>query len=107
MKKVLWLTLALLLTFSLSAVAEEVRGKVKAIDRADHAFVLEDGTKLWVTEDHLMDLAPGDRVRAMYQMQGGKNIVTDLDHRMIGSDGAETSNFGTLGGTPADLRQAE
>lgn len=106
MRKVLGLAFALLLASSLSAAAEEAKGKVKTIDRADQSFVLEDGTRLWVSDIHITDLAPGDQVRAVYETQGGKKIVTDLDHRTIGSDGQETTNFGTLNGTPNDRYQA-
>lgn len=105
MKKILWLTLALSLTLTLSAAAEEVRGKIKAVDSADQAIVLEDGTRLWVSSSHLTDLRAGDQVQAVYETQGGKKIVTDLEHRTMGPEG-ETTNFGTLGGTPTDPIQA-
>ena len=107
MRKVLGFTLATLLTLTLSATAEEVKGTIKAVDRADQSFVLEDGTKLSVSGNHLGDLAPGDQVRAVYQTQGGKKVVTDLDHRtMVG--GQETTNFGSLHhGTEIDSNQSE
>jgi hypothetical protein len=106
MRKVLGFTLATLLTLTLSATAEEVRGKIKAIDRADQSIVLDDGTKLSVSENHFRDLAPGDQVQAVYQTQGGKKIVTDLDHRTV-VGGQETTNFGSFGGTEIDRAQSE
>jgi Cu/Ag efflux protein CusF len=105
MRKVLGFTLATLLTLTLSAAAEQVQGKVKAIDRADQSIVLEDGTKLTVSESHLSDLAPGDQVQAVYQTQDGKKVVTGLDHRtMMG--GQETTNFGSIRGTELDGLQS-
>jgi hypothetical protein len=106
MRKVLGFALATLLTLTLSATAEEVRGKIKVIDRADQSIVLDDGTKLSVSENHFRDMAPGDQVQAVYQMQGGKKIVTDLDHRTV-VGGQETTNFGSFGGTEIDSNQSE
>jgi hypothetical protein len=107
MRKVLGLGLALLLTFTLSAAAEEIAGKVKAVDPAEHSFVLEDGTRLWVSDDHLTELSPGEQVQAVYEMRDGKRIVTDLDHRTMGADSQETTNFGSAHhGTPIDGIQA-
>src|SRR5207248_2585432 len=105
MRKILGLGLALVLTLPLSAAAEGIMGKVKAVDPADHSIVLDDGTKLWVSEDHLTDLAPGDQVQATYEMQGGKRIITDLDHRTIGSDGQGTTNFFSRQPSPIDTIQ--
>ena len=107
MRKVLGLVLALLVTVALSAAAEEVKGTVKAIDRADHSIVLDDGTKLTVSDSQLTTLTPGDQVRAMYQMEGGKNVVTDLGLRGIGSDFRGTTNWGPTYGTEIDSIQAE
>ena len=107
MRKVLGLTLAMLVTLTLSAAADEVKGTVKAIDRADHSIVLDDGTKLTVSDRQLTNLTAGDQVRAMYQADGSKNIVTDLDLRGIGSDARGTTNWGPSYGTEFDSIQAE
>lgn len=106
MRKVLGLTLALALTLTLSAAAEEVKGTVKAIDRADHSIVLDDGTKLAVSESQLTNVTPGEQVRAMYQTEGGKNVVSELDPRGIGSDARGTTNWGPTYGTELDSIQA-
>jgi len=106
MRKVLGLTMALALTLTLSAAAEEVKGTVKAIDRADHSIVLDDGTKLAVSESQLTNVTPGDQVRAMYQTEGGKNVVSELDPRGIGSDARGTTNWGPTYGTELDSIQA-
>lgn len=96
MRKVLGLTLALLLTLTVSAIADEiVMGKVKAVDPTDKSIVLEDGTKLWVSEGQISGLAAGDQVRAMYETDGGKNIVSGIDHHTVGSESRFTlSNHG-------------
>lgn len=78
MGKALGLTLALLLTLSLSAAAEQATGTIKMIDRTDNSIVLDDGTRLSVSYNHLMDVAPGNQVQAVYETQGGKKIVTEL-----------------------------
>ena len=85
MGKALGLTLALLLTLSLSAAAEQATGTITAIDRADQSFVLDDGTRLSVSYNHLMDVAPGNQVQATYETQGSTKIVTEL-----------STNFGTV-----------
>lgn len=94
MGKALGLALVLTLTLSLSAAAAEISGTVRSIEPADHSFVLDDGTRLWVEESYLTDLSPGDRVQASYEVKGDKKLVTTLDRRATGSDGQETTNFG-------------
>jgi cell division septal protein FtsQ len=107
MRKVLGFALATLLTLTLSAAAEEVKGTVKAIDRADRSIVLDDGTKLTVSESQLTTLTPGDQVRAMYQTDGSKNVVSDLDFRGIGSDARGTTNWGPSFGMELESIQSE
>ncbi len=107
MKKGLGLTLALLVIAVLPVAAEEVKGTVKAINPADHSIVLDDGTKLTVSDRQLTNLTPGDQVRAMFQADGSKNIVTDLDLRGIGSDARGTTNWGPEYGTDANSIQSE
>lgn len=106
MRKVLGLTLALMVTLTLSAAAEEVKGTVKAINPADHSIVLDDGTKLTVSDKQLTTMTPGEQVRAMYQTDGGKNVVSDLEPRGIGSDSRGTTNWGPSYGTDLDSIQA-
>jgi hypothetical protein len=65
MRKVLGLTLALLLTLTLSAVAGQ----------ADRSIALEDGVTLSVADRPITDLAVGDQVPAMLEVQSG-NIVS-------------------------------
>src|SRR5713101_3644582 len=91
MGKGLALAAALVVALSLSAAAEEVTGKVTAIDRADHSFVLEDGTRLSASDSQLSDLTLGEKVQAAYETQG---------------DAQETTNFGTATGTMNDHYQA-
>ena len=78
MKKVLVVTAALLITVPMAASAGEVIGRIQAVDRASHAFVLEDGTRLWVDEGRLVDLRDGATVQVIYAEEDGKNVVTDL-----------------------------
>ena len=107
MKKILGIAAALLVTATLSATAGEVQGTVKAIDAADHSIVLDDGTKLTVSERQLTNLTPGDQVRAMFETQGGKNVATDLEPRGIGSDARGTTNWGPSYGSDLNSMQTE
>ena len=87
MKKALGLALALTLALSLSAAAEETKGTIQSINPADHSIVLDDGTRLWVSEGQFADLAPGDQVQAAYETKGNKKVVTQLGRRAPGPDG--------------------
>lgn len=107
MRKVFGMTLALLAAATFSASAAEITGTVKAIDRADHAVVLDDGTKLTVSDSQLSTLTPGDQVKAMYETQGGRNVATDVAPRGIGSEFRSTTSWGASYGTQIDSIQAE
>jgi len=88
MGKAMALALALTLALALSAAAEDAKGTVRWIDQADHSIVLDDGTRLWMSEGQLNDLSLGDRVEAAYETRGSKKIVIQLDHRRPGLDGS-------------------
>ena len=107
MKKVFVIAAALLVTAALSASADEVKGTVKSIDRADHSIVLDDGTKLTVSDRQLNTVAPGEQVRAMFETQGSQNLVTDLEPRGIGSEPRGTTNWGPEYGTGMNSIQSE
>ena len=94
MKRVMGFTLVTLLALPLAASAEEATGKIKTIDRADHVFVLEDGTRLWVDEGRIADLREGEKVLVTYSTKDGKKVVTDLEFRTSG-DAGETTNLGS------------
>ena len=93
MKRLLGITLALLFALPLAVGAEDVTGKVKSVDRKGYAFVLEDGTRLWVNEAWLDVLQEGDKVEATYATVEGKKVVTDIQRRTM-MDTSETTNFG-------------
>ena len=76
MRKVLALTFALLVTLTMSAVAGEV----------DRSIALEDGVTISVSDSQITGLTAGDQVPAMFEVEGGKGIVS---------------------GTPIDSQQAE
>ena len=78
MKKALGLALALTLALTLSAAAEQTTGTIQSINPADRSIVLDDGTRLWVSEGQFADLSLGDQVKAAYEMQGGKNVVIEM-----------------------------
>jgi hypothetical protein len=81
LKKALGLALALTLALSLSAAAEQVKtGKILSVNPADHSIVLDDGTRLWVSEGQFADLSLGAEVKAAYETQGDKNVVIEMAH---------------------------
>ncbi len=81
MKKVLTIALALLLGLGVAASwAEEVAGKIKSVDPAQRAVVLEDGTMIWVAEGIAMDsLQEGKSVKASYEERDGKKVATSVE----------------------------
>jgi len=83
----LGLALALTLGFSLTAAAEEMRGTIRSIDNHNHTIVLEDGTRLWVSEGQEATVAPGNYVDAAYESKDGKKVVTTLEKK-VGLDGS-------------------
>jgi len=93
MRKVLGFALAMVIALPLAAFAGQVTGTIKAVDRGNYAFVLEDGTRLWIDEGRLAGLQEGEKVQATYVTQDGKNVVTDLDVRAV-VGGIDSSNLG-------------
>src|SRR5262245_56297676 len=81
MKKVLTIALALLLGLAVTgAWAEEVSGKIKTVDSAQRAVVLEDGTMIWIAEGVAMeDLQEGKSVKASYEERDGKKIAVSVE----------------------------
>jgi len=106
MRKVLVLALGVLALTAVPVLADEVKGTVTSVNPADRSVVLDDGTKLTVSEHQLTTLAPGAEVRAMYQTEGGKNVVTDIGVRGIGSEQRSTTNWGPVYGTSIDSIQS-
>ncbi|MGH7303879.1 MAG: DUF1344 domain-containing protein [Candidatus Rokuibacteriota bacterium] len=87
MGKTLGLALAMTLGLSLTAMAEETRGTIRSMDAGNHTIILEDGTRLWVTEGQAATVSPGNYVQAAYESKDGKNVVTDLQLN-VGLDGS-------------------
>ena len=108
MGKALGFAFALVLGLSLSAAAEEVTGKVTAIDRAAGSFVLDDGTQLSASDSQLADLTLGDKVQAAYETRADAKIVTGLT-RLPGTAWRwdETRGFSSKAGDMVDRQQAE
>ncbi len=81
MRTVVGLALALVLALSATgAWAEDVAGKIQSVDVADRAFVLEDGSKIWLAEGVPMDnLKEGASVKASYEERDGKKVATSVE----------------------------
>ena len=92
MGKRLGIALALVLALTLPAAAEKATGKIKEVDKAGQTIVFEDGTRLWVA--NVTDVVVGDTVSVVYENQGDKKVVKDIDRRAKMLDGSESTNFG-------------
>ncbi len=81
MRTVLGITLALLLGLGVAgAWAENISGKIQSVDPGERAFVLDDGSKLWVAEGISMDaLKEGASVKASYEERDGKKVATSVE----------------------------
>ena len=81
MRTVLGITLALLLGLGVAgASAEDISGKIQSVDPGERAFVLDDGSKLWVAEGISMDaLKEGASVKASYEERDGKKVATSVE----------------------------
>jgi len=81
MHKVLGIALALLLGLGVTgAWAADVTGKIQSVDPAERAFVLDDGSKIWVAEGVSMDaLKEGATVKAAYEERDGKKVATSVE----------------------------
>jgi hypothetical protein len=80
MGKTLAVALAITLGLSFTAAAEQVRGTIRSMDTQNHTIVLEDGTRLWITEGQQATVSPGNYVEAAYESKGDRKVVTDLQH---------------------------
>jgi hypothetical protein len=87
MGKTFGLALALTLGLTVAAAAEEARGTIRSMDTRNHTMVLEDGTRLWVTEGQEATVSPGNYVEAAYESKGDKKVVKELQKK-VGLDGS-------------------
>lgn len=97
MGKRLGFALVLVLLGVLPASAEMATGKVKEVDKAGQAVVLEDGTRLIITNTYVTELVTGDLIRVIYEVRGDQKIATEIDRRAKMMDGSESTNFGARG----------
>jgi hypothetical protein len=81
------LAITLTLALSMAAAAEETRGTIRSTNAADHSIVLDNGTRLWVSEGQFAELRPGDQVQAVYETKANTKVVTQLYRRPPAPDG--------------------
>jgi hypothetical protein len=81
MRTVLAVTLAVLLGMGATlAWAEDITGKVQSVDPGERAFVLDDGSKIWVAEGLSMEaIKEGASVKASYEERDGKKVATSVE----------------------------
>jgi hypothetical protein len=79
--------ITLLLTLGIAgAWAEDIQGRIKATDRTERAFTLEDGTRIWVAEGVPMAaVKQGRSVTAVCEDRDGKKIATTV--QVVGTTG--------------------
>jgi small nuclear ribonucleoprotein (snRNP)-like protein len=94
MRKLIGLSLALLLAVPVVAMGEQVKGQVKSVDKQSNTIVLDDGTQLWVSEGVAQSVSPGETILSSYSSQGDKKVSLELERRTMSPDGFETTNFG-------------
>ena len=82
MRKVLGLAIVFAFALTIPAAAQDAKGTVRWVDTSDHTIVLDDGTRLWVSESQIRFLAIGDEVQASYETKGNQKVVTGMARRM-------------------------
>jgi len=87
MRKILGLTIAMALALSLPAAAGEKAGTIRFVDTANQAIILDDGTRLSVSEGQMRGLSQGDAVKASYEMKGERGVVTSIVPSPVAPDG--------------------
>jgi hypothetical protein len=70
--------LALTLGLALTAAAEQTTGTVPAVDPTDQSIILDDGTRISVSEGQFTQVSAGDKVLATYEMKGNKKVAVEL-----------------------------
>ena len=74
------LALAVLLWTGLAA-ANDVQGRVKAIEMTQKVITLDNGNRLFWTDDIPIadQLQSGDLVKARYEERGGRFVLTEIE----------------------------
>ncbi|MBI2204524.1 MAG: DUF1344 domain-containing protein [Candidatus Rokubacteria bacterium] len=68
------------LLFAAPALAADVEGKVQTFDPSERTIVLDNGTKVWLSEGASADaLREGVEVRVSYEERDGKNVATQIE----------------------------
>jgi len=63
------------------AEADDVQGRVKSIEMTQKVLTLDDGTRLFWTDDVTIadQLQSGDLVKAKYEERGGRLVLTAVE----------------------------
>ena len=80
MRRMLGLTLVLLLGIGVAAWAGDITGKVQSVDTTERAIVLDDGSKLFIAEGVSLDsVKEGASIKASYEERDGKMVATSVE----------------------------
>jgi len=96
MKKALALSFALTFALVGAAAAQDgtakqagAKGMVRSVEVSRQQVILEDGTRLSVSDRQIDHIWAGDQVRAGYEVKGDKNVVTDLQVERLSAQEAD------------------
>ena len=74
------LALAFMTFASVSAFADEARGKIASIDPENYVLVLDGNRTFAIPEEfYVEDLEPGMTVVIQYEVVEGENVISDLE----------------------------
>ena len=57
----------------------ENQPEMPAAKASNDAFVLEDGTRVWLTEDRVVQLQEGATVDLSYEERNGEHVLTSIE----------------------------
>jgi len=63
------------------AIADDVQGRVKAIEMTQKVITLDNGTRLFWTDDIPIaeQIQSGDLVKVRFEERGGRLVLTDIE----------------------------
>lgn len=96
MVKALGLAFVFALALAMPVAAEQTVGTVSWVDVTNQSIVLDDGTRLWVSDGQANGLSRGDRVQAAYEMKGDRKVVTQMARQPLGLDGITSDPLNSI-----------
>jgi|SwirhirootsSR3_FD_contig_31_23680958_length_484_multi_4_in_0_out_0_2 hypothetical protein len=81
MRNISFAVITMLVVLSVSpALGAELEGKIQTVDTTERTIVLDNGTKVWLSDGMVADdLKEGAEVKVAYDERDGKNVATSVD----------------------------